>query len=129
MSSFARWLHVNDPDNASRTQLAKLCLEIDMETPTGRDLKSSKESLCTLNSAGSGFLRKAAGEKFCTFLGGQCAEERIIVVGDPQQLPATMIGPACKNAGYGYTWLGQVYKLFPTNVHLLSSSIACIRQF
>jgi senataxin len=78
-----------------------------------------------LNSAGLGFLRKAAGEKFCTFLldeDGQFAEaefyiatsfpgiKQITVIGDPQQLPATVIALACKNAGYGNSWLGQVYK-------------------
>jgi senataxin len=92
--------------------------------------------MCTLNTAGSQFLRNAAGKHFHTLLldeGGQCPEaefyicttfpgvRRIIVVGDPQQLPATVIDPRIQHAGYGASWMSHVSEVYPRKIHLLDT--------
>jgi len=46
---------------------------------------------------------------------------KIVVVGDPMQLPATVIALDCKKCGYGTSWLEIVYKFQPEKVHLLDT--------
>lgn len=136
---FARWLHVND--DCSVEDLATMCPFIDMDDRAGRDLlarivSSSSVVMCTLNMAGSQVLRNAAGKHFHTFLldeGGQCTEaefyisttfpglRRIIVVGDPQQLPATVIDPRIQRAGYGKSWMSHIAEVCPQKIHLLDT--------
>jgi senataxin len=47
--------------------------------------------------------------------------ERIVVVGDPQQLPATVIDQDCVDAGYGRSWLQNIQNYHPDKVHLLDT--------
>ena len=71
-----------------------------------RILSSAKVVLCTLNSAGSKLLRRIVPGKFDTVIideAGQCTEaetyiafsfpgiKRIVMIGDPKQLPATVV--------------------------------------
>ena len=143
---FAAWLHVDE--DSSIQELGSICphVEIDDKTdsPTFDGLKTvqflidaAKVILCTLNSSGSYSLQAAVdSSRFHTFMldeGGQCTEaeffiattfpgiQRIIVMGDPNQLRPTVLEPACVKAGYGESWLGQVYKLSREKVHLLDT--------
>jgi hypothetical protein len=136
---FAKWMHLNG--DSSMKDLATMCPFIDTDNREGRKLlatmvSSSSVVMCTLNAAGSQSLRNAAGEQFHTLLldeGGQCPEaefyiattfpgvRRIIVVGDPQQLPATVIDPTVQRAGYGESWISRAAKAYPQNVHLLDT--------
>jgi AAA domain len=141
----AQWLHVED--SLSMNELCKLCPDIPLDE-TGAVSREGRQKvawlmgiahvlLCTLNSAGSYYLQDAvSGSRFQTLLldeGGQCTEaeffiattfpgiKRIIVMGDPKQLRPTVLEPACAAAGYGESWLGQVYKLHPSKIHLLDT--------
>jgi hypothetical protein len=133
------WLHLPQDQDWSIAELTQFCPYIDMESPKGREfyasiLSESKVVFSTLNSSGSNQLRNNVRVR--TLLldeGGQCPEaefyiaatfpgvERIIIMGDPKQLPATVIDPECKAAGYGESWLGNVFRLLPENVHLLNT--------
>lgn len=136
---FAYWLH-SDPENMTLESMAMICPYIDMQTCQGRALLQrmlfdSKVVFCTLNGAGSTFFRNALSPHFHTVIldeGGQCPEaefyiaatvpgvKRIVVVGDPKQLPATVISPLNEEAGYGESWMGQIYKHKRHKVHLLN---------
>ena len=137
--TFAYWLHT-DPDTSTIESMAMNCPYIDMENVSGRrffkrEISSCKVIFCTLNVAGSSFLRGALRGCFHTLLldeGGQCPEaefyiattvpgvKRIVVVGDPMQLPSTVIDPLNQRAGYGESWMGQVHKHYHSTVHLLN---------
>jgi hypothetical protein len=43
-----------------------------------------------------------------------------VAVGDPKQLPTTVVEPECERRGYGISWLGNIHKHIPEKVHLLS---------
>lgn len=90
--------------------------------------------LCTLNTAGSTKLRNAARFKFQTAVLDEASQspeaefyiltnfpgvKRIIVVGDPKQLPATVSHEACRDAGYGESFLSHVLQYYPEKVFLL----------
>ncbi|GKY96310.1 hypothetical protein MPSEU_000590700 [Mayamaea pseudoterrestris] len=97
-------------------------------------LGAASVAFCTLNQAGSGLLRKYY-EAATLMLdeAGQTPEsdfyiatsfpgvKRIIVIGDPCQLPATVISPDCATAGFGISWLEKVQRLYPESVHLLDT--------
>lgn len=46
--------------------------------------------------------------------------KRMIVVGDPKQLPPTVINQTCSKMGYGVSWLERTYYEMPKQVHLLN---------
>jgi len=95
--------------------------------------------LCTLNTAGSKSLRNAAkkrNKKFELVIldeAGQCPEaefyiittfpgvQRVVVVGDPAQLPATVVNTACEDCGFGESWLKNVLQFRREKVHLLDT--------
>mmetsp|Transcript_20346 Transcript_20346/g.58415 ORF Transcript_20346/g.58415 Transcript_20346/m.58415 type:complete len:2357 (+) Transcript_20346:2738-9808(+) len=131
---FAVWLHLNPSDFDSDRELygrvAKLCIG-------GEKLYlCAKAVFCTLNSAGSPFFRTAAGMSRRTFFldeAGQCTEaefyiattfpgiKRVVVIGDPKQLPATVIDRGCINAGFARSWMENVAYLHPKKIHLLDT--------
>ena len=137
------WLHL--PESATDMaidELRTLCPSADRHMPWGEKklkkiLGNAQILFCTLNTLGSLFLRKAVNKRqFHTLMldeGGQCNEaefyiattfpgvQRIVVVGDPKQLPATVISPVSSGAGYGQSWLGRVHTLYPEKVHLLNT--------
>jgi ATP-dependent RNA/DNA helicase IGHMBP2 len=141
----AQWLHVKD--SLSMNELLTICPDIPLNETgsvsiSGRQkvtslIGSAQVLLCTLNSSGSHHFQDAvSGSRFQTFLldeGGQCSEaeffiattfpgiKRIIVMGDPKQLRPTVLEPACSFAGYGESWLGRVFKLYPSKIHLLDT--------
>jgi tetratricopeptide (TPR) repeat protein len=135
---FITWLHLNE-DNLSISDISEMCPKIDMDTFSGRQqlcniLQSSKVVFSTLNSAGSAALTRTL--KVHTLMldeGGQTPEadfyiatnfpgvKRIVVMGDPKQLPATVIDVDCKVAGFGDSWLGKIQSLHPEKVHLLNT--------
>ena len=103
-------------------------------------LLSSKVVLCTLNTAGSKLLRNAIKTKFDTvFLdeAGQCPEadfyitctmpciKRIVLIGDPKQLPATVLDPDCRNSGYQDSWMAHVIDQNFGSVHMLNVQYRC----
>ena len=110
-----------------------------MDSGGGRSLYSrlltdSKVAFSTLNGSGSSQLLKnlRVGTIFLDE-GGQCTEaefyiaatfprvSRVVVMGDPKQLPSTVIDQKCKQAGYGRSWLGNILRLRPNKVHLLNT--------
>jgi tetratricopeptide (TPR) repeat protein len=148
LDDFVSWLHLDKEGEYSIADLGVLCpligfdVETDSVTIDGRKevarlLGDAKVILCTLNSAGSFSLRMAVKRAHFTTLmldeGGQCTEaeffiattfpgiERIVVMGDPKQLRPTVIEPVCEKAGFGESFLGQVYKLHPGKIHLLDT--------
>jgi hypothetical protein len=138
LREFIAWLHLNEAD-VSISDLSYMCPTIEMETRSGRRLlcdilRSSKVVFSTLNSAGSAMLTSNLDvHTLMLDEGGQSPEadfyiatnfpgvERIVVVGDPKQLPATVIDVDCKAAGFGYSWLGKIQSLHPEKVHLLDT--------
>jgi energy-coupling factor transporter ATP-binding protein EcfA2 len=137
------WLHLSEstPDITMDT-LSTLCPSADRNTRWGEEklkkiLGKAQILFSTLNTLGSLFLRGAVNkEQFHTLMldeGGQCNEaefyiattfpdvQKIVVVGDPKQLPATVISPVCNRAGYGQSWLARVHTLYPEKVHLLNT--------
>lgn len=131
---FAAWLHLDESEGDGDliyNRVAALCL-VDGDIL----LREAKAVFCTLNSAGSGYLRFAVGlERGTLFLdeAGQCTEaeffiattfpgiKRIVVVGDPMQLPATVIDQGCVKAGYGRSWLQNIHHMYPERIHLLDT--------
>lgn len=90
--------------------------------------------LCTLNTAGSPTLRKSVQDRFDLLVldeAGQCPEaefyisttfpgvRRVVLLGDPKQLPATVKNKECKQAGYGESFLSHVLEFYPEKVHFL----------
>lgn len=140
LHNFARWLHL-DPKSTTLQDLASACPFYDRDTLPGRRalmsfIQSATTLFCTLNSCGSSFLRRSVGRSFGILLldeGAQCTEaefyiattfpgiRRIVVVGDPQQLSATVIDPSCASAGYGVSWMGHVFENYSQKVHLLDT--------
>lgn len=44
----------------------------------------------------------------------------MIVVGDPKQLPSTVLSQTCSQLGYGVSWLARTYNQMPSKVHMLN---------
>lgn len=44
----------------------------------------------------------------------------MIVVGDPKQLPPTVIDQKVSSLGYGVSWLARTYNQIPSQIHLLN---------
>ena len=126
--NFSSWLNI-DPDS-TLDDISAICSIED-----GTAFSSSDIICCTLNSSGSKWLRKYSGDRGSFFLdeAGQCNEaefylattfpglRRIVVVGDPRQLPPTVIDLGCKEAGLGISWMEKVYNLHSQKVHLLDT--------
>lgn len=141
---FRRWLHLpEEQDEESSTEqvkLAPMCRYYNMETPGGRkaiqaQLRKSKVIFTTLNCAGSKLLVES-GARIRTLMldeGGQTPESdffiatnfpgirKVVVVGDPMQLPATVVDPVCQRHGLGTSWLYKIHKLKPEKVMLLDT--------
>lgn len=138
----ARWLRLRD--DSTMKDLMHACPDVQVDnlksvTSTGWDtigriLLESKVVLCTLNSSGSSFLHGLLARR--TFLldeGGQCTEaefflattfpgvKRVVVMGDPKQLRSTVLSPTCSAAGFGESWLGNIYLSKNDCVHLLDT--------
>lgn len=136
-----RWLHLDNQsdDELSIDQIKQFCHFYNLESSQGRInfgnyLAQSKIVFSTLNSAASPTLtRNVRAHTLMLDEGGQSPEaeffiatnfpkiERIIVVGDPMQLPATVIDIECKEKGYGVSWLEKIYRIQPDKVHLLNT--------
>ena len=129
---FASWLQM---DGATIAKMASLARIDAGDSYDGLKIAASaKVLLCTLNTAGSTRLRNAVKHKFDLMLldeGSQAPEaefyvattfpgvRRIVVVGDPMQLPATVAHEGCEQAGYGNSFLSHVLEFQPEKVHLL----------
>ena len=134
------WLRLGEEaKDTTLAELGQFCPHYNMESRVGREslcvqLRESKVVFATLNSAGSPMLTRNL--KVNTLMldeGGQTPEAeffiatqfsgvaKIVVVGDPMQLPATVIDLDCKRCGYGTSWLEKVYKFQPEKVHLLDT--------
>jgi hypothetical protein len=135
------WLRVSTNSTASKTMsdLSSYCPFIDLDNKSGRNkltrlLKGGKVVLSTLNSSGSNMLKNSAKVHTALFdEAGQASEadfyvltnfpgiKRIALVGDPMQLPATVLHQKCQQAGYGESWMKRVYQKHPDKVHLLDT--------
>lgn len=133
-----RWLHLDESKEYTNGELSQLCPYVEtFERGGGHTLATllsrAKFVFSTLNGAGSWTLRRSL--RAHTLLldeAGQCPEaefyvavtapkiRRIVVIGDPKQLPSTVVDLECQAAGYGVSWLGKVHELLPHKVHLLS---------
>jgi AAA domain len=136
--SFIRWLHLDESKEYTNAELSQLCPYVDTSNRGGRRtlatlLSKAKIVFSTLNSTGSWTLRQSlSAHTLLLDEAGQCPEaefyvaatvpgvRRIVVIGDPKQLPSTVVDLACQTAGYGVSWLGKVFGLLPHKVHLLS---------
>jgi len=141
---FRRWLHLPEEQDGDRStsehNLASMCRYYNMESPGGRkalqaQLRKSKVIFTTLNCAGSQLLVASEARVRTLMLdeGGQTPESdffiatnfpgirKIVVVGDPMQLPATVIDPVCQRHGLGTSWLYKINKLKPEKVLLLDT--------
>eukprot|EP00957_Ditylum_brightwellii_P186955 14237806-Ditylum_brightwellii.AAC.1 len=128
LHDFCVWLRL-DPDSFIK-DVCEICLVNDEYV-----LETANIICCTLNSSGSMWLRNHSGTQRTFFLdeAGQCNEaefylattfpmiRKIVVVGDPKQLPSTVIDMGCKQAGFGKSWMERVYHLYPSKVHLLDT--------
>ena len=128
LREFCAWLHLS-PESSIEDVFA-VCSH-----PDYYSFGLAKVVCCTLNSSGSEWLRQHTGKRETFFLdeAGQCNEaefylatafprvSRIVVVGDPQQLPPTTIDRKCKEAGFGTSWMERIQLLCPSKVHLLDT--------
>jgi AAA domain len=135
IQEFISWIRI-DNDDIDFMDLRLFCETIstkdDDVKALGALIRAAKVVFSTLNSAGSHIMSNNAN--FHTIMldeAGQTSEaeffiatnfpgvERIIQVGDPQQLPATVIDIDCMAAGYGKSWLGKIKQFQPDKIHLL----------
>ena len=128
IEEFSIWLNIGS--ESSMKHIASICNVKDKEAFT-----EARITCCTLNSSGSAWLRGNSDERGTFFLdeAGQCNEaefylattfpgvRRIVVVGDPKQLPPTIIDMKCKQVGLGKSWMEKVHHLYPKKVHLLDT--------
>ena len=128
LHEFCTWLHLS-PDSPIEV-VRSICASKDEYY-----FECAQIVCCTLNSCGSTWLRNHAGERETFYLdeAGQCNEAelylattfptvlRIVVVGDPKQLPPTTIDRRCKQAGFGMSWMERIHCLYPSKVHLLDT--------
>jgi hypothetical protein len=139
ISSLVAWLHLSDALDWTISDLAHICPFIDTQSREGRDalselLAESPVLFCSLNSLGSNQLR--INLQVSTIFFDEAAQspeaefyiaatfpgvKRMIVMGDPMQLPATVLDPQCRMAGYGSSWLEHVLRLHGDEVHLLDT--------
>jgi hypothetical protein len=127
LQAFSSWLRL-ESDSPSLEDVKKLC-----ENPS-LSLSSAHVVLCTLNTVGSTTLRKALDRRFDLLIldeASQCPEaefyiattfpgvRRIVMVGDPQQLSATVVHRGCQLAGYGRSFLANVMEFHPGKVFCL----------
>ena len=119
---FAAWLGLENYSSTDYGTLDKvfkdMCPKVDDQNgqkKMARILSSAKVVLCTLNSAGSKFLRRIVAGKFDTVIideAGQCTEaetyiafsmpgiKRVVLIGDPMQLPATVVDVDVQEMGF-----------------------------
>ena len=75
---FAKWLHLPQPDGVSIEVIEALCPQVDDSEKGQRVLRNlladAKVVLCTLNTAGSTFLRRALGGRFNTLFLDEAAQ-------------------------------------------------------
>ena len=75
---FAKWLHLPQPDGVSIEVIEALCPRVDDSEKGQRVLcnllADAKVVLCTLNTAGSTFLRRALGGRFNTLFLDEAAQ-------------------------------------------------------
>ena len=135
---FVAWLHL-DEQSCSFPELAMLCPFMDQGTREGRaqyadTIQQARVVLSTINSSGSKAMHESCNihtiflDEAC-----QCSEaefyivtsfpgvERVVVMGDPKQLPSTVIDRTCESYGYGSSWLESVFETAPEKVHLLDT--------
>lgn len=146
LEEFALWLHL-DKEDWTLSKISENCPTIPMNekgsiTYRGRRvlnriIGNASIVLCTLNHIGAYGFQNALAVSGCDTLmldeGGQCTQAefflatnfpgitRIVIMGDPKQLNPTVIDQDCAQAGYGQSFLGQVYKLSPDKLHLLDT--------
>eukprot|EP00804_Cyclotella_cryptica_P026502 CCRYP_008149-RB/>CCRYP_008149-RB protein AED:0.03 eAED:0.03 QI:2292/1/1/1/0.86/0.83/24/285/2253 len=140
---FISWLHLDT--STSLNSLMKHCPHIDLDSRKGQHflttiISSAKVVLSTLNTAGSHFLRKAVDSKYDTLFldeAAQCTEaefyiatnfpgvERIVLIGDPMQLNATVLNTTIKELGYGNSFMTNAMSCRHPAVHLLSVQYRC----
>lgn len=134
LQEFAWWLHI-DVNQERLLTATRDHARLDHSDLSGKKvIASAKVLLCTLNTAGSPKLQSAANYKFPTILLDEASQapeaefyilttfpgvKKIVVVGDPKQLPSTVVHEGCENAGYGESFLRHVLEYFPEKVHLL----------
>ena len=135
LRDFASWLRM-DPDKAMLDEICVQCPYIGEQKSLASLISSASVVLCTLNLAGLSALRKATQHKFHTLLFDEATQaseaefyiattfpgvRRIVVVGDPKQLPATVLDDTCRQAGYGESWMSNVFNSSQqSKVHLLN---------
>jgi len=134
LRDFALWLQL-DASQAKLSEIASLA-RLPAEDFNGkRAMAAAKVLLCTLNTAGSPKLRSTVQFKFDLILLDEASQapeaefyilatfpgvKRIVVVGDPRQLPATVVHEGCQDAGYADSFLSHVLEFQPEKVHLLN---------
>lgn len=132
---FASWLQVDTNDSVRLLTKLSTLARLPAEDFTGQKaMADAKVLLCTLNTAGSLKLRSAVQHKFDLILFDEASQapeaefyiiatfpgvKRIVVVGDPRQLPATVVHEGCRDAGYAKSFLSNVLEYYPDRVHLL----------
>lgn len=126
---FSKWLHLC-PETTSIHDIYELCGGSEEHR-----LSEAQVVFSTLNSSGSEWLRRYSGDRNTLFLdeAGQCSEaefylactypglQRVVVVGDPKQLPPTVIDQSCQEACLGRSWMSAIYEIYPNSVHLLDT--------
>ena len=139
LREFVEWLKIREDHNLTLAELGHMCPFFELTCREGRaqyqqSINQAKVLLCTLNSAGS----KTIQDNFSAhtiFLDEacQCPEaefyivtsfprvKRVVVMGDPQQLPSTVLDRTCKDFNYGSSWLESVYETNPDKIHLLDT--------
>lgn len=143
---FARKFEDEMNEEKAKTMLRQFCewlrLPVDSSFEAVRSICASSNYFhraqvvcCTLNSSGSVWFRKNSGKRDTFYLdeAGQTSEaefylattfpeiKRVVVVGDPRQLPPTIIEKGCKQAGLGISWMERVCQIYPSKVHLLDT--------
>ena len=144
---FVKWMHLHSHDGKNATQdisideLSALCPYHPFSSSGATRLRRSALTkaqviLCTLNTAGTGLLQTSLSNAVSTIMLDEAAQtpevdfyiitnfpgvKRIVVVGDPQQLPSTVISQACAQMGFGESWMKKVQALHPNAVHLLDT--------
>ena len=142
IKEFQEWLHLPsfNLDEDTLEEMGRLCQFIDLDTTHGmRMLRSilaqSRVLFATMNSCGSSPV--SSSTKANTVImdeAGQSTEaefnvvtncsthiRRILLVGDPKQLPATVLNRRCEEAKYGNSWMAKVHRLYPGKILLLDT--------